>query len=87
MKKIIRHDDKIYIVDRMLVPTTKEDDADRIHKILGTDTLLRDNQGNWFCCNTAKEVEFRDIVKPVVPLTAEDFEHTQFELGDHGGLG
>ena len=95
IKNVIRHDDKIYIVNRMLPSSTSEETANRIHNVLGTDTLLRNQQGDWFCCKVAKEVEFKDIdsSKPVVSspptftFTAEDLAHTQFELGDNGGLG
>jgi len=92
IKNVIRHDDKIYIVERTLPSLTTEESANRIHGNLRTDALLRDNQGNWFCCKVAKEVQFRDIDTPKTVITpphptAEDFAHTQFELGDNGGLG
>lgn len=92
MKNVIRHNDNIYIVSRTLNPSTPEEDATRIHKILGTDTLLRDNQGNWFCCKVAKEVQFKDVdkSKPVLVSPSpspEDYGHYGFEIQDHGGLG
>ena len=93
VKNIIKHDDKIYIIERELPGSTSEELANRIHNVLGTDALLRNQQGNWFCCKVAKEVEFRDIEKskpvmtPQQTMVAEDFAHTQFELGDNGGLG
>ena len=95
IKNVIRYDDKIYIVERRLSSMTTEESANRIHNVLGTDALLRNQQGEWFCCKVAKEVQFRDIdpSQPVISptstptLTAEDFAHTQFELNDFGGLG
>ena len=92
IKNIIRHEDKVYIVDRKLSASTTEETANRIHNSLGTSTLLRDNQGNWFCCRVAKEVQFRDIdeSQPVIVPQApspEDYGHYGFELQDTGGMG
>lgn len=92
IKNVIRHGEKIYIVDRKLPSSTTEESANRIHNVLGTDALLRDNQGNWFCCKIAKEVQFRDIDKsqPVIdpPVSSsEDYGHNGFELQDNGGMG
>ena len=81
LRNIIRQGDTVYVVERKLSPTTSEEDATRIHNLLETKTLLRDGNGNWYCCNIAQEVAFRDIDP------AEDYSHTQFELGDNGGLG
>ena len=86
IKNIIRHNDNVYIVNRVLPAITTEEGANRIHQILRTDTLLRDKEGKWFCCNMAKEVKFRDVQKQQI-FEAEDLTHTQFELGDNGGLG
>lgn len=85
VKNIIRHNDNVYIVSRILSAATNEEDANRMHNVLGTDTLLRDKEGKWFCCNTTKEVQFRDVVKETVE--PEDLSHTVFELGDNGGMG
>lgn len=92
IKNVIRHDEKIYIVDRKLPSSTTEESANRIHNVLGTDALLRDNQGNWFCCKVAKEVQFRDVDKSqpvIVPPSPspEDYGHYGLELQDHGGMG
>ena len=86
MKNVIRHNDKIYLINRTLPSTTDEENATRIHKYLGTDTLLRDKEGTWFCCTMAREATFRDVEKmPTEPNTG--YEHTGFELGDNGGMG
>lgn len=92
IKNVIRHDDKIYIIDRELPASTSEEQASRIHNALGTDALLRNQQGNWFCCKVAKEVQFRDINpndSHVIPteIDYEDYGHSGFELQDNGGLG
>ena len=90
IKNVIRHDDKIYIVDRTLPSSTTEESATRIHNALGTDALLRNQQGDWFCCKVAKEVQFRDIEKPsIIEPTSptEDYGHSGFELQDNGGMG
>lgn len=86
IKNVIRHNDKIYLISRTLSPTTDEESATRIHKHLGTDTLLRDKEGTWFCCTTAKEASFVDLKKMETEPT-NGYEHTGFELGDNGGLG
>lgn len=92
IKNVIKHQDNVYIVDRKLPATTTEESATKIHNVLGTDTLLRDHQGNWFCCKVAKEVQFRDIdpSQPVVvptPPSPEDYGHYGLELQDNGGMG
>ena len=92
IKNIIRHQENIYVVERKLSSTTTEESATQIHNSIGTDALLRDNQGNWFCCKLAKEVEFRDVDKsqPVIvppPPSPEDYGHYGFELQDNGGMG
>lgn len=92
IKNVIRHDEKIYIVDRKLPSSTTEESANRIHNVLGTDALLRDNQGNWFCCKVAKEVQFRDIDpserRSTPPeLDPEGYGHFGLELQDNGGMG
>lgn len=91
IKNVIRHNEKIYIIDRELPSSTTEESANRIHNVLGTDALLRNQQGTWFCCKVAKEVEFRDIDKsnPIVipPPPPEDHGHYGFELQDNGGMG
>ena len=92
IKNVIRHDDKIYIVERRLLSMTTEESANRIHSVLGTDALLRNQQGDWFCCKVAKEVEFRDVDKSqpvIVPPSPspEDYGHYGFELQDNGGMG
>ena len=86
IKNIIRHNDNVYIVNRVLPASTTEEGANRIHQILRTDTLLRDKEGKWFCCNMAKEVQFRDVPKQEI-FEEEDLSHTQFEIGDNGGMG
>jgi hypothetical protein len=88
IKNVIRHNEKIYIVDRELPSSTTEESANRIHNVLGTDALLRNQQGIWFCCKVAKEVEFRDVSHPgITPPPPEDHGHYGFELQDNGGMG
>jgi hypothetical protein len=88
LNNIIRNEDKIYVIHRKLSSSTSEETAININRILGTDTLLRDAHGNWFCCNVAKEVEFRDIETIIDDSSdVQNYDHTQFELGDNGGLG
>ena len=86
IKNIIRHNENVYIVNRVLPAATTEESANRIHQVLRTDTLLRDKEGKWFCCNSAKEVQFRDVQKQQI-FESEDLSHTQFEIGDNGGMG
>ena len=92
IKNVIRHDDKIYIIDRKLPSSTTEESANRIHNVLGTDALLRNQHGDWFCCNVVKDAEFRDIDSPQTvlvspPPSPEDYGHYGLELQDHGGMG
>lgn len=86
INNIIRANDNLYLVRRILSATTPEESAIKIHHNLGTDTLLRDKEGKWFCCTNTIDAEYKDIeVVPTEP--AEDLSHTGFELGDNGGLG
>jgi len=86
VKNIIKLDDKVYSIYRILSSTTSETDATRIHNSIGTDSLLRDKEGKWFCCHSVKEAEFRDV--ELIPTESKlDYSHTGFELGDNGGLG
>jgi len=83
---IIKTNDKIYVVKRILNQNTSEEDATKIHNACGTDALLRDRDGKWFCCISVKDAEFRDM--ELIPTESKiDYSHTQFELGDNGGLG
>lgn len=86
IKNIIRLNENTYIVQRTLSATTTEEKAQEINDKLGTDVLLKNKEGVWFCCHLAKEINFRDVPNKEL-LTEESLEHTQFELGDNGGLG
>jgi hypothetical protein len=86
LNNIIKLEDNIYIVKRILNSSTSEETATGIHHNLGTDSLLRDKEGKWFCCLLAKDAQFRDV--EVVPTESKyDYTGTEFELGDNGGLG
>lgn len=86
INNIIRTDDKVYLVKRILNENTTEQSATSIHHLMGTDSLLRDKSGKWFCCMLAKDAEYRDI--ELVPTESRvDYTGTEFELGDNGGLG
>lgn len=61
IKNILRIEDDVYLVRRVLSNTTSEEDAKKIHEMLETTTLIRDNEGKWFCCNKVVDVEFTDI--------------------------
>ena len=82
----IRINDDVYLICRILSSTTSEEDALRVHQSIGTQSLLRNKEGKWFCCMQPVDVEFTDVV--VVPTPQpEDYSHTPFEIGDTGGLG
>jgi|APGre2960657404_1045060.scaffolds.fasta_scaffold63726_2 hypothetical protein len=86
VKNIIKLEDKIYSIYRILSSTTTETDATRIHQSIGTDSLLRDKEGKWFCCYFVKDVEFKDVeIIPTEPN--ESIPHDGFELQDNGGMG
>lgn len=86
VNNIIRANNNLYLVRRILSASTTEDDAVRIHHSLATDTLLRDKEGKWFCCMNTIDANFVDVeVVPTEPH--EDLTHTGFEIGDTGGLG
>lgn len=92
VNKIIKLNDKVYVVNRILSSSTSDEDATKIHNLLGTDTLLRDKEGKWFCCISVKDAEFRDVdpTRPIVissPPSPEDYGHYGFELQDNGGMG
>jgi len=83
---IIRVNENLYLIRRILSESTTEEQATKIHHSLSTDTLLRNNIGKWFCCMLVRETEFKDI-EIVKTEPAEDLSHTQFELNDNGGIG
>ena len=86
INNIIKIEDSVYVIKRVLNNTTSEETATTIHNNLGTDSLLRDKDGKWFCCIKAKDAEYRDV--ELVPTESRvDFTGTEFELGDNGGLG
>lgn len=86
VKNIIRHNDNIYVVRRELNSNTSEEDAVRIHHTCETDVLLRDKSGKWFCCNSVKDVEYKDI--ELVPTESrQESLAGEMEIGDGGGLG
>ena len=85
INNIIKTEDKVYLVRRILNENTTQESATQIHHNLGTDTLLRNKDGKWYCCISAKDAEFRDV--EVIPTESrETYEGTEFELGDNGGL-
>lgn len=61
VNNIIRTNDNTYIVSRILPEHTSEETATRIHHMIGTDVLMKDSNGKWFCCLQVKEAEFRDL--------------------------
>lgn len=86
LRKVIKNDDKLYLVCRILNENTSEEQAVWIHNSMGTDALLRDRDGKWFCCVTPKDVEFRDLEK-IETDNKDSYDHTGFELQDNGGMG
>ena len=85
INNIIKTEDKVYLVKRILNENTTQESATQIHHNLGTDTLLRNKDGKWYCCISAKDAEFHDV--EVVPTESRNtYEGTEFELGDNGGL-
>ena len=86
INNIIKTEDRVYLIRRILNENTSQESATQIHHNLGTDTLLRNKDGKWYCCVSAKDAEFRDV--EVVPTESRvDYTGTEFELGDNGGLG
>ena len=85
INNIIRVEDSVYLVRRILKESTTEDSATKIHNQLGTDTLLRSKDGKWYCCVKAKDADFREGAL-IQSEPQDDLSHTQFELGDNGGL-
>jgi hypothetical protein len=84
----IRIEDNVFIVKRILSNTTSEESATSIHNIIGTDSLLRDKDGKWFCCMKVKDAEYRDgELVPMNTYFPVDYTGTEFELGDNGVLG
>lgn len=86
INNIIRANETVYLVRRILNANTTEEDAIRIHNYSNTDTLLRDKEGKWFCCMNVIDAEFKEV-EVVASEPTQDYSHTQFELGDNGGLG
>ena len=86
VNNIIKIDGNVYLIKRILSNNTSEETATSVHNNLGTDSLLRDKDGKWFCCIKAKDAEYRDV--ELVPTESRvDYTGTEFELGDNGGLG
>ena len=86
VNKIIKHEDNIYLVKRVLSESTLEKDAVRIHHTYETDTLLRDKSGKWFCCNLVQDATYSDL--ELVPTESrQDYFGNSMEIGDNGGLG
>lgn len=86
VNKIIKHNDNVYLVKRILNENTLEEDAVRIHHTYETDTLLRDKTGKWFCCNSVQDATYSDI--EFVPTESrQDHFGNSMEIGDNGGLG
>ncbi len=86
INNIIKIEDNVYLIKRVLNNTTSEEAATTIHHNLGTDSLLRDKEGKWFCCIKAKDAEYRDV-ELILTESRVDYTGTEFELGDNGGLG
>lgn len=61
VSNIIRIEDNVYQVVRILSNTTTEEQAKTIHEYLETNTLLKDKEGKWFCCNHLVDAEFNDV--------------------------
>lgn len=61
VNNIIRTNDSTYIVSRILSEGTSEERATQIHHMIGTDTLMRDRDGKWFCCFQVKDVEHKEL--------------------------
>lgn len=61
VNNIIRTNDTTYIVSRILSEGTSEENATRIHHMIGTDTLMRDRDGKWFCCFQVKDVQHHEL--------------------------
>lgn len=61
---MIRIGDDLLHIRRRLSQVTTEEDALRIHTHMGTDKLLRGNDGQWYCCDLIKPVDYteKDIV-------------------------
>jgi hypothetical protein len=86
VNNIIRINDIVYLIRRILSPSATEEEAIRVHQSIGTQSLLRNKDGRWFCCMQTVDVEFTDIEVVSTPKS-EDYSHTGFEIGDTGGLG
>ena len=61
VSNIIRIEDNVYQVVRILSNTTTEEQAKTIHEYLETNALLKDKEGKWFCCNQLVDAEFNDV--------------------------
>jgi hypothetical protein len=86
INNIIKMNDNVYLIKRILNENTTEESAVRIHHTYETDTLLRDKSGKWFCCNLVKEVEFTDV-ELIHTESRQSLFDGSMEIGDTGGLG
>jgi|694.fasta_scaffold00957_18 hypothetical protein len=76
-RNYIKLDNEIYFIVRKLRNTTTEEQANLIHEELNTNKLLKDNQGNWYCCHAVLETQYRDIdPNELVNLLEESQEET-----------
>jgi len=75
-RNCIKVNDKSYLVVRSLNSSTTEELASEIHKDLETETLLRDANGNWFCCYNINDAIIKDIddVSNEESIVTEDTE-------------
>jgi hypothetical protein len=84
----IRIEDNVFLIKRILNSNTSEESAISIHNTIGTDSLLRDKDGKWFCCTKAQDASYREgELIPIKTYFPIDYSGTEFELGDNGGLG
>jgi hypothetical protein len=60
-RNYIKVNNEIYLVVRRLRNTTTDEQATLIHEELNTSELIRDSDGNWYCCHRIAEVEYREI--------------------------
>lgn len=61
-------------IRRRLSPVTTEEDALRIHRHMGTDKLVRGNDGQWYCCVVVNDVEYIDKDITNVVEVSQDFD-------------
>lgn len=60
----------LWTVQRRLWPHTSQEEAEAIHERLGTEKLLRDWNGWWYCCVGVCDVEYNDT-EQTTPISIE----------------